>query len=43
MKREITLNLQSGDEVWDYTKAQFIYNTHKIIVEYLSNDRKIYK
>ncbi len=39
MKREITLKLQSGNEVLDYTKAQFLYNTHKIIVEYGGNHR----
>ena len=31
--------LQSGDEVLDYTKAQSLYNTHKIIVEYGGNHR----
>lgn len=31
--------LQSEDEVLDYTKAQSLYNTHKIIVEYGGNHR----
>ena len=33
------LLLQSGDEVLDYTKAQSLYNKHKIIVEYGGNHR----
>ena len=33
------LFLQSEDEVLDYTKAQSLYNTHKIIVEYGGNHR----
>jgi len=31
--------LQSDDEVLDYTKAQSLYNKHKIIVEYGGNHR----
>ena len=31
--------LQSEDEVLDYTKAQSLYNTHKVIVEYGGNHR----
>lgn len=31
--------LQSEDEVLDYTKAQSLYNKHKIIVEYGGNHR----
>ena len=31
--------LQSGDEVLDYTKAQSLYNKHKVIVEYGGNHR----
>jgi len=31
--------LQSKDEVLDYTKAQSLYNTHKVIVEYGGNHR----
>jgi len=31
--------LQSEDELLDYTKAQSLYNTHKIIVEYGGNHR----
>jgi len=31
--------LQSGDEVLDYTKAQSLYNKHKIIVEIGGNHR----
>ncbi len=38
-KGEYLLLLQSGDEVLDYTKAQSLYNTHKIIVEYGGNHR----
>jgi len=33
------LLLQSEDEVLDYTKAQSLYNRHKIIVEYGGNHR----
>ena len=33
------LLLQSEDEVLDYTKAQSLYNKHKIIVEYGGNHR----
>jgi len=33
------LLLQSGDEVLDYTKAQSLYNKHKVIVEYGGNHR----
>ena len=33
------LFLQSGDEILDYTKAQSLYNKHKIIVEYGGNHR----
>ena len=33
------LFLQSGDEVLDYTKAQSIYNKHKVIDEYGGNHR----
>ena len=31
--------LQSEDEVLDYTKAQSLYNTHKVIVEHGGNHR----
>lgn len=31
--------LQSEDEVLDYSKAQSLYNTHKVIVEYGGNHR----
>lgn len=31
--------LQSEDEVLDYTKAQSLYNMHKVIVEYGGNHR----
>ena len=31
--------LQSEDEVLDYTKAQSLYNKHKVIVEYGGNHR----
>jgi len=31
--------LQSEDEVLDYTKAQSLYNKHKIIIEYGGNHR----
>lgn len=31
--------LQSDDEVLDYTKAQSLYNKHKVIVEYGGNHR----
>ncbi len=33
------LLLQSEDEVLDYTKAQSLYNKHKVIVEYGGNHR----
>lgn len=33
------LLLQSEDELLDYTKAQSLYNTHKIIVEFGGNHR----
>ena len=33
------LLLQSGDEVLDYTKAQSLYNKHRVIVEYGGNHR----
>jgi uncharacterized protein len=33
------LLLQSEDEVLDYAKAQSLYNTHKVIVEYGGNHR----
>ena len=38
-KGQYLLLLQSGDEVLDYTKAQSLYNTHRIIVEYGGNHR----
>jgi predicted esterase YcpF (UPF0227 family) len=38
-KGKYLLLLQSGDEVLDYTKAQSLYNKHKIIVEYGGNHR----
>lgn len=38
-KGRYLLLLQSGDEVLDYTKAQSLYNMHKIIVEYGGNHR----
>lgn len=38
-KGKYLLLLQSGDEVLDYTKAQSLYNIHKIIVEYGGNHR----
>ena len=38
-KGRYLLLLQSGDEVLDYTKAQSLYNKHKIIVEYGGNHR----
>jgi len=38
-KGSYLLLLQSGDEVLDYTKAQSLYNKHKIIVEYGGNHR----
>ena len=31
--------LQSEDELLDYTKAQSLYNTHKVVVEYGGNHR----
>ncbi len=39
VKGKYLLLLQSGDEVLDYTKAQSLYHTHKIIVEYGGNHR----
>ena len=36
---EYMVLLQSEDEVLDYTKAQSLYNNHKIIVEYGGNHR----
>lgn len=38
-KGKYLLLLQSGDEVLDHTKAQSLYNMHKIIVEYGGNHR----
>ncbi|EIF50201.1 YqiA/YcfP family alpha/beta fold hydrolase [Sulfurovum sp. AR] len=38
-KGRYLLLLQSGDEVLDYAKAQSLYNTHKVIVEYGGNHR----
>jgi len=38
-KGKYLLLLQSGDEVLDHTKAQSLYNTHKVIVEYGGNHR----
>lgn len=38
-KGKYLLLLQSGDEVLDYTKAQSLYNRHKVIVEYGGNHR----
>jgi len=38
-KGKYLLLLQSGDEVLDHTKAQSLYNRHKIIVEYGGNHR----
>ena len=38
-KGRYLLLLQSEDEVLDYTKAQSLYNKHKIIVEYGGNHR----
>ena len=38
-KGKYLLLLQSEDEVLDYTKAQSLYNKHKIIVEYGGNHR----
>lgn len=38
-KGQYLLLLQSGDEVLDYTKAQSLYNAHRIIVEYGGNHR----
>lgn len=38
-KGEYLVLLQSEDEVLDYTKAQSLYNTHKVIVEYAGNHR----
>ena len=36
---EYMVLLQSADEVLDYTKAQSLYNKHKVIVEYGGNHR----
>ncbi|HFU77618.1 MAG TPA: hypothetical protein ENK90_01500 [Epsilonproteobacteria bacterium] len=36
---EYLVLLQSEDEVLDYTKAQSLYNKHKIVVEYGGNHR----
>ena len=38
-KGKYLLLLQSDDEVLDYTKAQSLYNKHKVIVEYGGNHR----
>lgn len=38
-KGQYLLLLQSADELLDYTKAQSLYNTHKIIVEIGGNHR----
>lgn len=38
-KGQYLVLLQSADEVLDYTKAQSLYNEHKIIVEYGGNHR----
>lgn len=38
-KGQYLLLLQTGDEVLDYTKAQSLYNKHKIIVEQGGNHR----
>ncbi len=38
-KGRYLLLLQSGDEVLDYTKAQSLYEEHKVIVEYGGNHR----
>lgn len=38
-KGQYLLLLQSGDEVLDYTKAQSLYNKHRVIVEYGGNHR----
>ena len=38
-KGDYLLLLQSEDEVLDYTKAQSLYNKHKVIVEYGGNHR----
>jgi len=38
-KGKYLLLLQSKDEVLDYTKAQSLYNTHQVIVEYGGNHR----
>lgn len=38
-KGKYLLLLQSGDEVLDYTKAQSLYNKHRVIVEYGGNHR----
>ena len=39
LRGEYLVLLQSEDEVLDYTKAQSLYNKHKIIVEYGGNHR----
>ncbi len=39
VKGQYLLLLQSEDELLDYTKAQSLYNTQKIIVEYGGNHR----
>ena len=39
IKGRYLLLLQSEDEVLDYTKAQSLYNKHKVIVEYGGNHR----
>lgn len=38
-KGKYLLLLQSGDEVLNYTKAQSLYNKHRVIVEYGGNHR----
>ena len=38
-KGEYLVLLQSEDEVLDHTKAQSLYNKHKVIVEYGGNHR----
>jgi len=39
LRGDYLLLLQSEDEVLDYTKAQSLYNKHKVIVEYGGNHR----
>ena len=39
IKGRYLILLQSEDEVLDYTKAQTLYNKHRIIVEYGGNHR----